>query len=131
MTYTSFIAALRALTVTGVVKKYDSSPTQLSTAVMPLSYVRLPEGSSETATFDAGQGLFNCAGELVVVMKPVMQSTNATNMDAGVTMMDAVHTALENAARANQYDRWAIRLETEIDGDTAYWRVIARVEASG
>lgn len=125
------VAGLRALTITGVARKYDAPPTQLSTADMPLMYVRLPEGSSETATFDASQGLFNCAAEIVIVVKPVMQSRNSTNMDAGLTMMDALHTALSDAAQANDYARWAMRLETEIDGDTAYWRVIARVEAIG
>lgn len=131
MTYTSFLASLRALTVTGVTKKFNAPPSQISSAMLPAMYPLLPEGNTEVATFSSATGMLNVACDLVIVVGALGQSTSIPNMDATIELMDALHTALDTAAAAGNFDRWSMRMETDLIGETAYWRIVARVEASG
>lgn len=131
MTYAFFVAGLRALTVTGVRRVYDAPPSQLSTAQLPAMYPRLPEGNTSIATLGEALDLFSCAGELVIVVAPLSQDSNKVNMNDAISLMDALHTTLASAADDNQYDKWTIRIENDVIGDTPYWLIVARVEASG
>jgi hypothetical protein len=134
MTLADFIADLSALVVTGVRKRFDAPPSQLSTAVLPVTYPRLPELNAEVVTFGGEMGLKGIACEFVVVVSPAAQDSSGNNFALTVTLLDALDTALI-AARAGddnlQYiDRWTVRQSVDEIGTTAYWTIVARVEAS-
>lgn len=131
MTYTSFLADLRALDVVGIKRKFDAPPAQISGAMLPAMYPLLPEGGAEIETFSSAIGMLSCACDLVIVVGALGQNNSTPNMDATVTIMDALHAALSAAAATAGLDRWATRMETDLIGETAYWRIVARVEASG
>lgn len=131
MTFTSLVTALADLAVTGVVKKFTAPPQQIGTAEMPCMYPRLPDGTLSVLTLAETTGLLSAVCELVVVVSPYMQGTNRANFTTCLSLMDALNTALTAAIHANGIDRWTIRQDTDVIGETPYWTIIARVEASG
>lgn len=133
MTYSEFVSALAGITVDGVNKRYDYPPSQLSTAVMPAMYPRLPESRTEVVAFDGSAGVKACACELVIVVNPGAQSRNDANFGTTVDLMDALDDALRTAAEdadTDFIDKWSMRLTVEPIGEVLYWLIVARVEGS-
>lgn len=130
MTYSSLVAGLAAMTVTGVTRKYTSPPSQISSADIPSMYPRLPEGNQEIVTFSYQPGMIAASCELVIVIKANMQGTAAANFGECLTLLDALNSALNSNAAALRLDRWTLRQDSEFVGDSVYWSIVARVEAS-
>lgn len=129
--YTAFASAVAAVSVAGVTTKETAPPSQVSTAVLPMAYPRLPELSREIVSFGYTFGLDASTVEMVFLIEPLMQNTNSANFSALTAMVDAIDTAYANAAADVGIDRWTIRQETAILSDTPYWALVATVEASG
>ena len=131
-TYTTYVTNLSLLTITGVTRAYLEPPRQISTADLPISYVRLPRGGENPLTGDATGGWPTLNADLVIVLEPYRQSTQAANYTLALTMLDNVSTALRastNLGRAAA--RWTIRQDIEQYGDASYWVIIASVESNG
>ena len=129
MTYTSFVNALSAITVTGVKRQYTAPPSQLSSADLPAMHPQLPEHTQDVISISSNTGLFTAACELAIVIKANQQGTAAANFAECLTMLDALNSALIDNTSALNIDRWSIRQTAVAYGD-AYWTIVARVEAS-
>jgi len=68
--------------------------------------------------------------ELAIVVKANSQGDAAANFAECLTLMDALNDALTTNTSALNIDRWAMRQDGVTYGDTAYWAIVARVEAS-
>ena len=130
MTYTSFVNALSAITVAGVKRQYTAPPSQLSSADLPAMHPQLPEHTQDVISIASNTGLFTAACELAIVIKANQQGTAAANFAECLTMLDALNSALIDNTSALNIDRWSMRQDGVTYGDTAYWTIGARVEAS-
>ena len=129
MTYTSFVNALSAITVTGVKRQYTAPPSQLSSADLPALHPQLPEHTQDIISLASSTGLFVVACEVAIVIKANQQGTAAANFAECLTMLDALNNALIDNTSALNIDRWSMRQTAVEYGDT-YWTIVARVEAS-
>jgi len=130
MTYAEYVATLTALTVTGVTKRYSAPPSQLSTAQLPAMWARLPSGTVEVVAMDGGAGLPSFTCDLVIAIEAMAQNTQPANYAKGITIIDALQAALTTEALEGVLDSWALRLDAEAIGDTAYWVIVATVTGS-
>ena len=130
MTYTEYVAMLAGLTVTGVVKRYPTPPTQLNTAQLPAQWPRLPGGETQIITLTSGAGLPAMACDLVIAVEAYGQNTQPANYAKAVAVVDALNTALLTEAADGVIDGWALRLEVDQIGDVAYWVIVATVTGS-
>ena len=130
-TYRSFVDALEALDVAGVVRRYTSGPPAGApgTGDVPAQYVRYPGGDERALVFGEGGGVGTLRAELVVLVEAVAQSTQARNFDLTVDMMDNVAAALRGApCSIGGKLSWSVRMGEDLVAGTAYWSVIASVE---
>ena len=130
MTYTSFVNALSAITVAGVKRQYTAPPSQLSSADLPALHPQLPEHTQDIISLASSTGLFVVACEVAIDIKANQQGTAAANFAECLTMLDALNSALVDNTSALSIDRWSMRQDGVTYGDTAYWTIVARVEAS-
>jgi hypothetical protein len=132
-TYAAFTAALAALTVTGVTRKFANPPAAVDTADLPALWPGLPSGTEPLMTFATGSGTsggwpaMRC--DLIVALEPVGQNTQAANYAATVAMLDNLSSTL----RGNHIGRgpmtWAITANVQINvSGNLYWAVIATIE---
>jgi len=130
-TYRSFVDALEALVVAGVVRRYTSGPPAGATGVadVPAQYVRYPGGDERALVFGEGGGVGTLRAELVILVEPVAQSMQGRNFDLTVDMMDNLATALRGApCTIGGKLSWSVRMGEDFVASTAYWAVIASVE---
>ena len=133
-TYRSFVDALEALEITGVVREYHNGPpsAQPETSDTPAQYVRYPGSDEVPIVFGEGGGWPTLRAELVVLVEQVGQSTQGRNFDATVDMMDNMATALRGATcMTKSHVRWSLRQIIDTVAGKAYWAVVAAVEGSG
>ena len=130
MTYTSFVNALSAIRVAGVKRQYTAPPSQLSSADLPAMHPQLPEHTQEVINLVSSPGMFAVVCELAIVIKANQQGTAAANFSECLTLLDALNSALIDNTSALNIDRWSMRQDGVTYGDTAYWTIVARVEAS-
>ena len=130
-TYAAFASAVASVSVSGVTTAETAPPSQVSTAVLPMSYPRLPELTREIVSFGYTFGLDASTVEIVFLIEPLMQNTNSANFATLTAMVDAIDTAYANAAADVGINQWTIRQETAVLSDTPYWALVATVEASG
>jgi hypothetical protein len=131
-TYAAYISALAAISVTGVTRTYTEPPKQLTTSSLPAQFPRLPTGSQAAQTFSSAVGLSAATAELVIVIEPIMQNTQAVNFALALSLMDAMEAALAAAAASIGIDQWSMEVTREAMADgTVYWLLITTVEASG
>ena len=93
-TYASFVAAIAALDVSGVERKYTHPPLALNTADLPASWVQLPGGKEDrlTLTYEGGWPTFLV--QFVVALEAVAQDRQSANFTTAVAMMDKISDAL-------------------------------------
>jgi len=130
-TYRSFVDALEALVVVGVVRRYTSGPPSGApgTADVPAQYVRYPGGEERALVFGEGGGVGTLRAELMVLVEPVAGSTHPRNFDATVDMMDNVAAALRGApCSIGGKLSWSVRQVIDTVAGTDYWAVLASVE---
>lgn len=128
-TYAGFVSTISGLTITGVVTQLDHIPEIEDTADLPASFVRLPGGgiNTETLTTCSGSGKSRTI-ELVVLIKPIPQSTASSNFAATVTMMDSIETALDaNRTSIMPFVTYDISAGPEDVGGTGFWAVTATI----
>lgn len=130
--YRSFVDALEALSITGVVREYHHGPPTTSPADTPAQYVRSP-GSEEIAIVFGEQGGWpTLRADLVILVEPVGQSTQERNFDLTVDMMDNIATALRGATcMTKSHVRWSLRQTIDTVAGQDYWAIVAGVEGSG
>lgn len=135
-TYVGLVTALATMSVTGVssTARFAYPPPRISAAQMPILYVRTPSAERETSTLGYAQGLKMATVEVVILIGPMKLDTQANNLAATVTLIDALADALEANAAALGMDRYSIAPEADtVGGDeaTPYWAIVATVEVSG
>ncbi len=130
MTYTEYTAMLAGLPIAGVTKAYSAPPTQLSTAQLPAQWPRLPQGETTIASMGGQMGLPSFVCDLVVAVEAIGQNVQPANYAKAVAMIDAMQTALADEALDLVIDTWALRMDGEQIGDTAYWVIVATVTGS-
>lgn len=129
-TYAAFVAALAALSPSGVTRKFSNPPASLGTADLPALWPQLPSGNEPAFTFEGGGGWPVLSCGLVIAVEPVNQNTQPANYAAMVTMMDSLSTALRAADIGRSQITWSIAGNAQVDvAGTTYWAVIATVEA--
>lgn len=131
LTFASLASTLGGLTVTGVTVG-THPPQRIPSGNLPIAYPRLPNGEQAAAAFNGADGLDVLACEFVILVETAAQNTNVTNYADTITYMDRLNAALKAAMTANHViDGWAVRMDIEFIGETAYWAVVATVRASG
>ena len=133
-TYRSFVDALEALDITGVVRRYTSGPPAGAPGVgdTPAQYVRYPGGEEIAIVFGEQGGWPTLRAELVLLVEPVAQSMQGRNFDLTVDMMDNLSSALRAAACMTRGKlHWSVRMAIDTVAGTDYWAVIASVEGNG
>ena len=131
-TFTAFTAALQALDVTGVKRKYDHVPPSL--ADLPASWIQLLESDESPLTFDGGGGWPVMRAQHVVAVRPTAQGTAEENWTKTLTLMDAIADALRAVAAGTlgrQKVSWRIRMAVVTVADIDHWGVISDVVANG
>ena len=130
-TYSQFVDAIQALTVTGVTRKYGEPPRKFNTADLPCSFVMFPSGDNVPLSFSGGRQFKGRSADFVVVYDSTAVDAD-TDFTATVTMMDNVDTALGSLSVGYSDPTWTIqsRLYREV-GDRWYWAVIATVKGTG
>lgn len=125
---------LADLVVAGVTRRLRYLPNQISTADLPISFVRLPDGQESALTADGIGGWPTRTVELVIAVEPLGQSGNEANHAATLALMDAVDTALRATVPGVWYTgkiAWTMRASQSIIGQTEFWTIIVRVSARG
>lgn len=130
-TYTQFVDAVQALTVTGVNRKYDEPPRKFNTADLPCSFVWFPSGDNAPLMFEGGREFRRRSLDLIVVYAETAVTADAP-FTATVTMMDNVETALLTLSVGQSKPTWTVR--SQLYNETAerrYWAVIATIQGTG
>jgi len=128
--YATFTAALAALSVTGVTRKFTYPPASVGTADLPAMYPALPRGLEGGFTFTGGGGWPQMFCDLIVLLEPVGQNTQSANYAATIAMVDNVSAALRAANIGRAKLNWEITTNVQVAvADSAYWAVITTVEA--
>lgn len=130
MTYAEYTALLAGLAVTGVTRRFNSPPSQLSTAQLPAQWPRLPVGETNVVTVSGGIDLPEITCDLVVVIEAMGQNTQPSNWTKAIGIIDAMHMTLTDEANNGILDRWTLRLQPEVIGETAFWVIAATVTGS-
>lgn len=130
MTYTEYAAMLAGLDVAGVVKRYTSPPSQLSTAQLPAQWPRLPQGETQIATLTGGAGIPALTCDLALAIEAYGQNTQPANYAKALAAIDALQAALTAEALDGVVDSWTLRLDVEPIGDGGYWVIVATVTGS-
>jgi hypothetical protein len=128
-TYSTFIAAIAGMTVSGVTRKYTEPPASISTADLPCSFPMLPSGADTVLTFgNAGvvggqQSSFTC--DLVFAYEAMGQGTQNQNFGGLVTLMDAVVTASRALTRPTQGPMtYSLRVAPVSVAGNDYWAIV-------
>ena len=133
-TFRSFVDALEALTITGVVRQYTQGPPMGApgTADCPFQYVRYPASDEIPLVFGEQGGWPTLRADLVIGVEPVGQNTTFENFDDTVDMMDNVTVALQGAPCITKSKlNWSIRQAIDTVAGQQYWAVIAAIEGKG
>jgi hypothetical protein len=130
-TYTQFIAAIQALSVTNVKRKYTEPPQAFNETDLPCSFVMFPSGDNTPLSFTGGRQFRNRSVDFIVVYADTAPTVDAP-FSATVTMMDNVETALTGLSVGRSDPTWEIR--SQLYRETAgrlYWAVIATIRGTG
>jgi len=134
-TMRSFVDAVEAISITGVVRQYTQGPpTSTNDMDVPCTFVKLPNESEGPVVYQ-NQGLWpqmRCT--LVVIVEAVAQNYQWVNFDACVDMMDNVSAAMRGLScgtPAKSHTTWSIRQGIETVAGVEYWALFVDVEGRG
>lgn len=134
-TYAQFMAALGALSVTGVSKTYgygETPPASLNAADLPALWINLPEGDQrQMVSFASNDQWPTFSADIIVAVQPVAHKTAAEGLQATVEMMDAVTVALADARPAKTRPGWTQVARVVTVANIDYLAVVVRITASG
>jgi len=134
-TNAAFVAALQAMTVTGVTRHYDEPPGALSTADLPAAFPMMPQAQ-------LGQTVLSCLAnnktrgmQYAIALEAAGQGTISQNYALIAAMMDNLETALDGLATHSGgtlalWIDYNIATGTVVDiAGTEYWGVVAEIVA--
>ena len=130
--YATFTAALGALVVTGVNRRYDHIPASL--ADLPCSWVQLPSSEEGMMTFEGTGGFPMLRAQLIIASVASAQNTDKANWDSTIALIDNLATALRGVAAgtlAKSKPIFSLRMISVQVAGTDYWAVEATVTAYG
>lgn len=126
--YSDFVHNIAGIKVDGIRRNFDGPPSRLSTAQLPAMWPRVPTANAENAVLCGGVGLLTIVCELVVAIEPLGQGESIANFETALTIMDNLHVALTGKITTYEVERWTLRVNQSLIGDTPYWVIIASVE---
>ena len=131
-TYTQFVDAIQALTITGVNRKYEEPPRKFNTADMPCSFCWFPSGDNNPLTLEGRTAAFRGrAADLIVVYATTEVTADAPFTDT-IAMMDNVETALLTLSVGQSKPTWTMRSQLyQETADRRYWAVVATIRGTG
>ena len=130
-TYANLVAALEAMSVTGVVRTYTQGPPQsISTADLPAMFVSIPVGGEEPLLAKSATWA-TLRADVVMVYEPMNQNTPGANFDGTITAMDNLVTALRSLSIGQRAPSWQMQVQPVSIGQVDYWAIIATVETEG
>lgn len=129
--YAQFIAAVQALDVVGVNRKYPEPPQKFNSADLPCSFVWFPAGDNKPLTFGGGNQLRARVLDFIIVYADATVTPDMPFTET-VALMDAVETALSSLRVGQSKPSWDIKsLLYQHTEDLRYWAVIATVSGTG
>jgi hypothetical protein len=128
-TNATFIAAIQAMTVTGVTRHYDEVPASVDIATGPCAFPTLPSAErGEMITSCVDMSKTRMIG-YVIIVEASGQGTQAQNYGKFAALMDALETALD-ALTPTTFNFIEYSITTSgnyLIGDSAYWAIIANI----
>lgn len=126
-TNAAWVTALGAMTVTGVTRHYANPPQAVSTADLPVYFPMAPGGGMPAMVLSCKANNKVRRAQVVILVEPVGQATNAINFGKLAALMDALETSLDALTTANliEYDMQA-GVVVNVAG-TDYWAISASV----
>lgn len=129
--FDTFVDRLHAMAVTGVTRSTRNPPDKLNPTDCPWKFIRMPSGQEGPMTADGEGGWPTHRAEVVILVEPVLMSTQPANFDLGVDLIDNLSTAFRATKLAQTKNRWTIRLDQVVIGESVWWALVAAVEANG
>ena len=127
-TNAAFLAAVQAMTVTGVNRHYDEPPASVDISDGYAAFPLMPSaGLGEFALSCTDSNKTRTVG-YVVIIEAAGQGTQAQNYGKLAAAMDNLEAALDGLTVANfiEYD---ITTGSYLVGESAYWSLIAEIRA--
>jgi len=128
-TNATFIAAIQAMTVTGVTRHYDEPPASIDIASGPCAFPLMPSA-------DRGEMITSCVNMsktrtigYVIVIDATGQGTQAQNYGKLAALMDNLETALD-ALTPTTFNFVEYEITTSGNypvGGSDYWAIIASI----
>ena len=128
-TNAAWLAALRALEITGVTRHYDYPPASVSVTDLPCAFPLLQTSGRGARVSTCVDQSKTRAISFVVVIEPVAQDTQANNYDKLAAAMDNLETALDTLAPTTvNFVEYSIDASGDYRiGGTSYWALIASI----
>ena len=128
-TNVQFLAALNAMSITGVVKSYSQPPLSLSTGDLPAGFpMVLSSGQGELLSTCIELSKTRSAGYAICI-EPIGQGTQVLNYARLAPLLDAFETALDGLTIANFIEYNLITTtEFQVAGNN-YWTIVAEINA--
>lgn len=126
----TLLAAVQALSVTGVVRKYNFPPPSVDITNGYAAFPTMPDSSrgEQVSTCINNSKIRNIG--YVVIIEAVGQSIQADNYGKLAAALDNLETALDGlTATANFVEYDLTTTGNYLIGDSAYWAVIANITA--
>lgn len=128
-TNAAFLAAIQAISVTGVAHHYDYPPLSLNTGDLPAAFPLMPSGAM-------GEWITSCiatnktrAIAFVVCVEPVGQDLQPMNYAKLAALMDNLETALD-ALTVSNFIEYEISTTAEFDvAGINYWAIVANISS--
>jgi len=128
-TNAAWLAAIQALAVTGVNKRFTFPPTSLNTAELPASWPQ-PFGVDKNSIIISCDDLNKSRTcTYYVAIEPVPQNTQTANYEAMITMVDNMETAFD-AMSVMEYVMYTIRSIIVTVAGIDYWALEATLTGS-
>jgi len=128
-TNAAFLAAIQAMTVTGVDRYYDEPPASMDISDGEAAFpVMMASGLPSYVSTCASLGKTRSIG-FVIVVEATGQGTQAQNYAKLAGLMDALETALDALTIANYIEYTITTTGNYNIGDSAYLAVVAEISA--
>jgi hypothetical protein len=134
-TNAAWVAAVQALTVTGVTRHYDEPPGSLDTADLPAAFPTLM--TAGLPGFEVSCRLQNKSRTIgfIVCLEPFAQGTNAQNYALLATMLDNLETAFDGLSDAHtdisNFVDYTMNAGVYTVAGTDYWSIVCELESRG
>lgn len=131
-TNAQWLAAIQAMTVTGVTQRFTYPPASLNTADLPASWPQ-PFGVSRPQIVSSCNDLNKTRTcTYYIAIEPIPQSTQSANYEAVIAMVDNLETALNTLETAGtmEFINYEIRSIVVRVAETDYWALEAVLTGS-